>query len=98
MSWQVSLPLSFPENTLPSKMQTSDNQEYFPLRILLPDTESLGGLKLLPFLFFMIRSYILIVLSLPFLDYLLPLSYGIPSAFGACEFLEKNARTTSVAI
>ena len=30
-----------------------------------------------------------------FLPYLVLLSYGIPSAFGAAEFLEVNARTIS---
>lgn len=29
--------------------------------------------------------------------YLLPLSYGIPSAFGALDFFEVNTRTTIVA-
>ena len=32
------------------------------------------------------------------LFYLAPLSYGIPSAFGACEFFDVNTSTISVAM
>ena len=41
---------------------------------------------------------ILSILIRAIIFYLAPLSYGIPSAFGACEFFDVNTSTTSVAM